>query len=130
MRKLAVFFSAGALGGLINSLMVWGFGIEKITRHFGVMIAPHLSPAWLYPRIVWGGIWGFVFILPFYASKPFRKGLILSLFPTLVQLLVVFPFQAHKGYLGLELGMLTPVFVLLFNAAWGITAAFVIRYAR
>ena len=57
-------FSAGALGGLANSLAVWLFGALGITLALGVGIAPGLTPAWLYPRIVWGGLWGFLFLLP------------------------------------------------------------------
>jgi hypothetical protein len=51
----------------------------------------------------------------------------LSLGPTLVQLFWVFPFKAHVGYLGFELGFLTPLLVFVFNAIWGITAALWIR---
>jgi hypothetical protein len=31
--------------------------------------------------------------------------------------------QANKGVMGLDLGALTPVAVLIFNAIWGVTAA-------
>jgi hypothetical protein len=30
-----------------------------------VAIAPALKLSWLYPRIVWGGLWGLVFVFPF-----------------------------------------------------------------
>lgn len=50
-------------------------------------------------------------------------GLVFSLGPTAVQLLVVFPHVAGKGLYGLELGALTPGFVVLFNAIWGWVAA-------
>ncbi|MCG6972936.1 MAG: hypothetical protein LJE66_07315 [Desulfobacterales bacterium] len=130
MKKILVYFSAGCLGGLANSLAVWAFGANGITHQFGVAIAPTLTPAWLYPRIVWGGIWGFVFLLPFLNSKLILKGAIISIFPTLVQLFVVFPLKAHKGYLGLDLGMYTPVFVVIFNLVWGIVAAFAIKFSK
>ena len=130
MKKLFVYFAAGCLGGLANSLAVWAFGAYGITNHFGVAIAPALKLAWLYPRIVWGGIWGLVFLLPFLNNKLITKGAIISLFPTLVQLLVVFPLKAHKGYLGLDLGMYTPVFVVVFNLVWGIVAAVAIKFSK
>ena len=130
MKKILVYFSAGCLGGLANSLAVWAFGANGITHQFGVAIAPTLTPAWLYPRIVWGGIWGFVFLLPFLNSKLILKGAIISIFPTLVQLFVVFPLKAHKGYLGLDLGMYTPVFVVFFNLVWGIVSAFAIKFSK
>jgi len=118
MRKICLYFSAGAAGGLANSLAVWLFGYWGITTTLGVSIAPALTPGYLYPRIVWGGIWALLFVFPFMRSKPIKKGVILSIFPTLVQLLVVFPLKAKKGYLGIELGLLTPLFVIVFNAIW------------
>ena len=130
MNKLLIFFAAGCVGGFANSLTVWLFGEAGITTALGVSIAPSLSPAWLYPRLVWGGIWGLLFILPMHQSRLFLKGTILSIFPTLVQLLVVFPFKAHKGFGGFELGLLTPVFVLFFNWVWGIATAMTIRLAK
>jgi len=130
MKKILVYFAAGCLGGLANSLALWAFGAYGITHQFGVAITPTLTPAWLYPRIVWGGIWGFVFLLPFLNSKLITKGAIISIFPTLVQLLVVFPLKAHKGYFGLDLGMYTPAFVVFFNLVWGIVAALAIKFFK
>ena len=53
-----------------------------------------------------------------------------SLGPSLVQLFVVFPVKTEQGVLGLGLGALTPVFVLLFNAVWGLTAAWCLDAVR
>jgi hypothetical protein len=130
MKKLLIFFSAGCLGGLANSLAVWLFGDLGITQAFGVKIAPTLTPKWLYPRIVWGGIWGLAFLLPALKSSYVRKGLLLGLAPTIVQLFVVFPLKAHKGMAGLELGILTPLFVLIFNSIWGIVTALTIKFSK
>ena len=130
MKKILICFAAGCLGAVANSLCLWLAGDFGITRALGVSIAPHLSPGWLYPRIVWGGIWGLIFVLPVLASKPLVKGSFLSLFPTAVQLFVVFPFKANKGIAGLELGVLTPLLVVVLNWIWGVTAAWVIRFAR
>ena len=63
-------------------------------------------------------------------SKPILKGTLLSLFPTAVQLFVIFPLKANKGIAGLELGALTPLLVIGFNWVWGVVAALAIRYAR
>ena len=126
-RRFCLAFAAGAAGGLLNSLAVWSFGLWGITSNLGVSIAPALTPAWLYPRIVWGGIWGFLFLLPTLTRSYFKRGLIFSLGPSLVQLFVIFPFRGDKGLLGLQLGELTPLFVLFYNAIWGLTAAFLLK---
>ena len=58
--------------------------------------------------------------MPIFRSYLLR-GLVFSLAPTAVQLFVVFP-KVGKGVMGLDLGNLTPLFVLVFNAVWGIVA--------
>jgi hypothetical protein len=126
-KKLSLAFTAGCIGGLLNGLIVWMFGVMEITAALGVKISPALSPAMLYPRIVWGGLWGLLFLLPFMEAHIVRKGLFLSLGPTMVQLFIVFPLKAQKGFMGLELGALTPLFVVFFNAVWGLAAAFWMR---
>ncbi len=130
MNKLLIFFAAGCLGALANSVAVWLFGDLGITRAAGVSISPALNPNWLYPRIVWGGIWGLLFTLPVLNTRLLAKGAVLSLFPTAIQLFVVFPYKANKGLAGLELGLLAPVFVLFFNWVWGVVTAATIKLAK
>lgn len=129
-RNLSLAFAAGAVGALANSVVVWLVGQAGITTAVGVAIAPHLSATWLYPRIVWGGMWGFLFLLKVPRGGAFLRGLVFSLAPSLFLLLYVFPVLAGKGWLGISLGALTPVFVLFYNAVWGITAAYWLRAVR
>ena len=127
-KRITVIFAAGCLGGLANSLAVWLFGAYGVTKTLGVRIAPDLSPVWLYPRLVWGGIWGLLFLLPVFRSSVLKRGLLLSLGPTIIQLFVVFPYKADQGMMGMGLGALTPLLVLVFNAIWGITVAIWLRF--
>jgi hypothetical protein len=129
LHRLSVVFSAGALGGLANGIAVWLFGALRITPMLGVNIAPALTPSMIYHRVVWGGIWGILFLVPVFQERYIIRGILWSLGPTLVQLFVVFPLKAQKGMMGLALGTLTPLFVILFNAIWGIVAAYWIKYA-
>jgi hypothetical protein len=122
MRNLSLVFVAGCWGALWNSLAVWLGGYLGIAPALGVNIAPPLTPAFLYPRLVWGGIWGLLFLLPMSRWSFPARGLLYSLAPTLVQLCLVFPVMAQKGFFGLQLGYLTPLFVLLYNAIWGYAA--------
>lgn len=127
-KRLTVIFSAGCLGGLANSLAVWLFGAYGVTKSLGVRIAPDLSPVWLYPRLVWGGIWGLLFVLPVFRNSVLKRGLLLSLGPTIIQLFVVFPYKADQGMMGMGLGALTPLLVFVFNAIWGVTVAIWLRF--
>lgn len=130
MKQILICFAAGCLGALINSLTVWLFGDYGITMQLGVHIAPALTSAWLYPRIVWGGIWGLLFLFPLLKSRPMTRGMVLSIFPSLVQLLVIFPLKDHKGYLGVELGTLTPLFVIFFNMVWGVVTSLAVKASK
>jgi len=130
MKRILIYFAAGCLGALANSIAVWLSGDMGISGALGVSISPRLSAAWLYPRIVWGGIWGELFFLPLLRSKPISKGTLLSLFPTAVQLFIVFPYKTKKGIAGMELGIFTPVFVIVFNWIWGIVTSLTIKFSR
>jgi hypothetical protein len=123
IKRLSLAFAAGCVGGLLNSLVLWAFGALGINQFLGVQLAPALTPAFLYPRLVWGGLWGFLFLLSWRSNKIIAPGLIYSLGPTLIQLFLVFPHQLNKGFLGLQLGLLTPLLVIFFNAVWGIGTA-------
>ncbi len=129
-RTLSLYFAAGAIGGLANSLVVFGFDELRVDAALGVAIRAPMTTAWLYPRIVWGGLWGLAFALPLATQSWVRRGLWLSLLPSLVQLLAIFPLRQHVGLLGLELGALTPVLVLFYNACGGLTASWWIRATR
>lgn len=127
LSRASVVFAAGCLGAVANSLLVWAFGAIGVTQALGVGIAPALTPEWLYPRIVWGGLWGFLFLTARPGWSWWTQGLLFSLGPTAVQFLLVFPLTTPAGLAGLGLGAATPFFVLLFNAAWGLVAALWLR---
>jgi len=65
--------------------------------------------------------------MPFLRGTPYVRGLLWSLGPTATQLLIIFPLVANKGFFGLDLGSMTPVFVVIFNAVWGVTAAAILE---
>lgn len=48
---------------------------------------------------------------------------------TIRNLSLVFPLMAHKGALGLQLGSLTPLLVVFYNAIWGYAAGWWLSWA-
>lgn len=127
LRMVALTFAAGSLGGLANSLAAWASGSYGLTAALSVAIRPELTPDWLYPRLVWGGLWGFLFLSSVPRLRWWLRGLVFSLGPSAVQLLYVFPEKTPHGLFGLGLGELTPLVVLALNAIWGLTAALTLQ---
>jgi len=107
---------------LVNCLIVWCLGRLGIPQALGVQIAPPLDTTFIYPELVWGGLWGLLFLVPLGRLSFPIKGAVISLVPSLVQLFFLFPLKAHQGILGLQLGALTPLIVLIYTALWGILA--------
>ena len=130
MRQLSLVYAGGCVGGLLNAIVIWLFGLYGITTAVGVKIAPELDPGFLYHQVIWGGIWGALFLIPLYRNRFIRRGFYYSLAPTAVQLFYVYPVLKNQGLLGFDLGMLTFVFVIIFNAVWGLTASTWSRMAR
>jgi hypothetical protein len=121
MRAFSLAFTAGAVGALANSLLLWLFGAAGLHKLIGVALAPGLSPGWLYPRLVWGGLWGLLFALPVLTRRPPGvRSLIFSLGPSLAAMFYFLPVVAQKGWLGLEFGAAMPALILFYNAVWAI----------
>jgi len=120
---LCVCFCAGMIGALANSVAAWLAGAWGITALAGVRMAPFFNLPWLYPRLVWGGLWGLAYFLTVGGSRRrrqwVRKALWISLLPTIVQLAYIFPNRTPFGFFGMELGALTPLFVFIYNIIWG-----------
>ncbi len=123
IRYVSLSFTAGVIGALVNSLAAWLLGLSGLTALAGVKLSPSLSAPWLYPRLFWGGLWGLLLLMPFYKRSLVLRGVLLSFPPTLFQLLYMFPVVSQKGLLGIQLGLLTPLLVILLNILWGVTAA-------
>lgn len=123
IRKLSGAFTGGAIGGLVDSINIWVLANLGITKLIGVTMKPEFTSPWLYQRMIWGGIWMLLLILPLWDKRPALRGSIFSLLPSAMMLFMVFP-NMGKGMLGLGFGILTPVVVIGLNFIYGIVAAY------
>lgn len=128
-RKLSLCFSAGAVGGLANALALWAGGRLGLHAALGVSLAPALTAGWLYPRLVWGGLFGALLLVPI-TGGVLRRGLLLGLAPALFQLFVVLPLWQGRGWLGVELGALAPVVVIGASLVWGVASVAWLKASR
>jgi len=130
LRRASLAFTAGVAGGLAASLFLWACGRLGLTAALGVRMAPALTAGWLSRRLVRGGLWGMLFLLPVLVRRALLlRGLVLSAGPAAAQLVVHLPLVLKKGFLGLGLGTLTPLFVVAANLCWGLAAAAWLAYA-
>jgi len=123
LALMSVCFCAGLLGALCSSTVAWLFGGWSIPDLLGVHMAPAFTRTWLYPQLIWGGLWGMAYFLTVGGRSSrrhwVRKGLWVSLLPSFFQLLVVYPYWTRHGILGLGLGQFTALFIIAYNLVWG-----------
>lgn len=128
---ICVCFCAGLLGALVSRAFAWVCTNYGLTDLAGVALSASLNIEALYPLMIWGGLWGLAFaltVMSFRSRKYWvRKGILISIAPTLFQLFFVFPYQTTYGTLGIELGMLTPLFIFCYNLVWGVFTGFFAR---
>ena len=123
LRNISGAFAGGAMGALIDSINVWILFHTGALALLGISMRVELTGPWLYPRLVWGGIWALLLLLPFLKNKVALRGILMSLFPSAMMLFKVLPGMG-KGLLGLELGLFMPVMVVALNFIYGMIAAF------
>lgn len=121
-RKVSLVFAAGAFGGLVKALTAVSFTQLGLSAALGSRMARLLSPVLVYDHVVWGGLWGLLFLLPTARLSLYSRGVLFSLGQTLVQLFLIAPKMGH-GFLGLNMGLGTPFLVAFFGVVWGLAAA-------
>lgn len=126
LQRAALYFAAAAVGGLAAVLTAWAFGQIGVADLFGVKIKPALAKGLIYKQMVWGGIWGLIFLLPVNVKPLWVKGLLMTLFPVIAAVVLVLPMRGN-GFLGLQLGVLAPVYIYLINIPWGLVTAYLGR---
>ena len=127
IRKVSGAFTGGAIGGLADSLNIWALSHVGVTSLLGVSMKPELTAPWLYQRMVWGGLWMLLLLLPLWQKRIMLRGCVFSLLPSAMMLGMVLP-SMGKGMLGLGFGALTPVLVIGLNFIYGIIAACWYKY--
>ncbi|RYZ97275.1 MAG: hypothetical protein EOO68_15490 [Moraxellaceae bacterium] len=130
MKNALVVFAAGCLGALVQCVVMWLFTRYGITHSLGVSLSGSIVPAWMYPHIVWGGLWGFLFLLPIFSASLLTRSIVIALLIAGVQLFVIYPFYQGKGIAGLSLGALTPFLVLFFWWVWSLATSLTLKLAK
>lgn len=126
--KIASCLIAGFLGGVASNVLNLIFNKINLPMFLGVDIASDNSIGDLYLDLFFGSLWGLLFLIPVFNYHLIIKGIILSIIPSLFQLLVILPFLQGVNPLALEYGVLMPLYILFLNLAWGIAAGAFLNY--
>ena len=123
-RNASIAFAAGALGALANRAALWMLGQAGVIppTHFAFPL-PEPTRLWIYTAIVWGELWGFLFLIPWHA-RWWLRGIVFGLGPSLGVWLVIYPYVAHLGFFGANRGLMALVIPLVVNnIVWGLVSS-------
>ena len=122
LRGIALAFAAGCGGSAIRAVVSWGFAHFGVTAVIGSATA--LQAGALYPRIVWGGLWGLLFLLPLARKSVWVGGLLAAVIVTLVQW-VLLPLWWHQT---VHFALMPLLNALLLNVIWGLATALLVKW--
>ena len=123
IRNVSLAFTGGAIGAFIDSFNIWFMGQSGISDLIGISMQPEFAAPWVYKRMIWGGIWMLLLLIPVLKSRIYQRGMLFSLAPSAMMLFMVLP-SMGKGMLGLGFGTLMPVVVIGLNFIYGIIASY------
>lgn len=123
LRRLALCFSAGTVGGLAKGGVVWCCAQFASTAALASYLASAQYPAGIYVRMVWGGVAAFLFMLPIVRSAWFVRGLFWGLIVSALQIVVI-PLFGHSG---IRLMVIPLLSTAVLSCVWGLATAAVLR---
>jgi hypothetical protein len=128
IRNISLAFMAGCIGGLIFALLLGLSNLVGLSNLLGVGFKARLTPLWIYTNIVYGGIWGLLFLIPWLSKWPLLKGFLFSLIPTLLIFFLLMPLLS--GFFNTHFSQQTYWFIFVVNAIAGICAGVWIMLAE
>ncbi len=120
LRRSALCYSAGAVGELAKGGLIWLCMRTATTTAFADQLAQAIQPKGIYARLVWGGLYASIFLLPFARGSVLLRGLLGALAVSVLQLLLL-PLLLHGN---LHIFALSTLSLLVLSCVWGwVTAA-------
>jgi hypothetical protein len=118
MQRLLKFLSSAFVSGLVSA-----FILVSIFAAIQGIHGSYLSyKETLYRLMVWGGVWGFCFIIPLFRKSWFIRGSIVGLLVVIFNGVILMP-HAGQGYFGIKAGWMVFFGNIIFNYLWGLLAS-------
>jgi len=130
MKNALFVYGSGSVGALLACITFWLIQVLGLAYIIHMPNFPILSEAWLYPKIIWGGGLALCFALPFMRTNTLIKGVIFALIISLIELFLSLPFSPYKGAVGLNIGMYTFAFIMMFNLVWALMTGLMLKIAK
>jgi hypothetical protein len=124
--RTALYYAAASPGGLAVVLSAWVRGQIGEADRPGVAIKPKLEPTWVYRAMVWGGLWGLIFLVPIKIEPLWLKGALLTLAPILAAFVYFIPMRGPAMF-ALDKGALAPPYIHVSNLPWDLLTAYLGR---
>lgn len=123
-RNFSLALAAGLLGALANRIALWALGLAGVIPAQQIAFpVPEPLRLWFYTALVWGALWGLLFLLP-WRAKWWLRGIVFGFGPTLGVWLVIYPLVANAGLFGLNRGPMALVIPFIANnIVWGLVAS-------
>ncbi len=115
-RQLSLAFAAGAVGVLALVLFLWALREAGVMTSLGVRVPAPKMPDFLYSRIVWGGIWAFLFVLPILHKQWFWRGIAVGVLASLASIFYFNPAWKNAAFTFV-------ILIFVANAIWGVVAS-------
>jgi hypothetical protein len=115
-RQLSLAFAAGGVGVIALVVFLWIVRDAGVLTSLGLHAPKPKMPDFLYSRIVWGGLWALLFVLPVMSRQWLLRGLAVGVLASLASIFYFNPAWKNAAF----------SFVLLIfvaNAVWGIIAS-------
>jgi hypothetical protein len=113
-RLMTLGFGAGAFGACILAVVAFVLARLGIPKQLGVA-SPPTDLAFLYRLIVWGGIWGFLLVVPLMNRAWWLKGIIIGLLATTALIFFFAPPLQQAPAMQI-------IYIAVLNSIWGVAA--------
>jgi len=129
-QRCGLLLAAGIIGGAAVTVIDALIGTIHVPTDYGVDFAPISNVIPLYTNLIWGALFGLLFLIPLLDKQEIIKGVLISFLPSLFQLFILFPIMGNTGFLALEKGSLMPFYVIALNVVWGATAGAFLKWSK